>query len=218
MGNGATAAFNRPTTSLACRAVPSRVHASPGCSAQAPTFRASRLVRSLCSRSRYKDNLASTDEATRHRRPAGRPQQRLRRRLQQRGVQRHRNLTRPERNKAAPLLPGGRQPCGLQPAGSVLAQHRRPLLIAGSSPRRRKIPGPLTTAIAAEMTGRRFYAIEISPTYCDVAILRWQYFAEEEATLDGRTFAKVKDARYNEMIVQDRRRKDRTPSRTSARA
>jgi hypothetical protein len=58
--------------------------------------------------------------------------------------------------------------------------------------------GSGTTIIAAEMTGRKCLAIEVSPSYCDVAILRWQDFAEEEATLDGRTFAEVKDARCNE--------------------
>jgi hypothetical protein len=55
--------------------------------------------------------------------------------------------------------------------------------------------GSGTTIIAAEMTGRRCHAIEISPAYCDVAILRWQDFTQEKATLDGRTFDEVKDAR-----------------------
>jgi DNA modification methylase len=58
--------------------------------------------------------------------------------------------------------------------------------------------GSGTTIIAAEMTGRKCLAIEISPAYCDLAILRWQNFTGEKATLDGRTFAEVKDARYNE--------------------
>ena len=58
--------------------------------------------------------------------------------------------------------------------------------------------GSGTTIIASEMTGRRCYAIEISPAYCDTAIIRWQNFTGEKATLDGRTFAEVKDARYNE--------------------
>jgi DNA modification methylase len=55
--------------------------------------------------------------------------------------------------------------------------------------------GSGTTAIAAEMTGRRCYAIEISPAYCDVAILRWQDFTGERAMLEGRTFAEVRGAR-----------------------
>jgi hypothetical protein len=58
--------------------------------------------------------------------------------------------------------------------------------------------GSGTTIIAAEMTGRRCYAIEISPAYCDVAILRWQDFTEEKAMLDGRTFAEVRAARHND--------------------
>jgi len=58
--------------------------------------------------------------------------------------------------------------------------------------------GSGTTIISAEMTGRKCLAIEISPAYCDVAILRWQDFTGEKATLDGRTFAEVTDARYNE--------------------
>ena len=36
--------------------------------------------------------------------------------------------------------------------------------------------GSGTTIIAAEMTGRSCYAIEIDPAYVDVALLRWQAF------------------------------------------
>ena len=44
--------------------------------------------------------------------------------------------------------------------------------------------------IAAERTGRRCRAIEITPVYVDVAIRRWQKATGQEATLDGdgRTF------------------------------
>jgi DNA modification methylase len=42
--------------------------------------------------------------------------------------------------------------------------------------------GSGTTIIAAEMTGRTCHAIEISPTYCDVALLRWQAFTGQTAT------------------------------------
>lgn len=47
--------------------------------------------------------------------------------------------------------------------------------------------------IAAERTARRCRAIEISPPFVDVAILRWQKATGQEATLeaDGRTFAAV---------------------------
>ena len=55
--------------------------------------------------------------------------------------------------------------------------------------------GSGTTIIAAEMTGRACHALEIAPTYCDVAIIRWQNFTGEQATLDGRTFEQVKAGR-----------------------
>jgi DNA modification methylase len=41
--------------------------------------------------------------------------------------------------------------------------------------------GSGTAIIAAEMTGRRCYAIEISAPYCDVAIERWQRFTGLQA-------------------------------------
>ena len=41
--------------------------------------------------------------------------------------------------------------------------------------------GSGTTIIAAEMTGRTAYAIEIDPGYCDVAVERWQAFTGEKA-------------------------------------
>jgi DNA modification methylase len=49
--------------------------------------------------------------------------------------------------------------------------------------------GSGTTIIAAEMTGRACHAIEISPTYCDVAVQRWQNFTGQQATKpDGTPF------------------------------
>jgi DNA modification methylase len=47
--------------------------------------------------------------------------------------------------------------------------------------------------MAAERTGRRCRAIEISPPFVDVAIRRWQKATGNEATLDGdgRTFAEI---------------------------
>ena len=42
--------------------------------------------------------------------------------------------------------------------------------------------GSGTTIIAAEMTGRSCHALEISPRYCDVAIIRWQNFTGQTAT------------------------------------
>jgi DNA modification methylase len=53
--------------------------------------------------------------------------------------------------------------------------------------------GSGTTIIAAEMTGRRCYAIEIDPAYVDVAVKRWQEFTGRMATLEGtgESFAEV---------------------------
>jgi DNA modification methylase len=53
--------------------------------------------------------------------------------------------------------------------------------------------GSGTTIIAAEMTGRCCLAIEIDAAYVDVALLRWQAFTGQTATLgeDGRSWAEV---------------------------
>jgi DNA modification methylase len=50
--------------------------------------------------------------------------------------------------------------------------------------------GSGTTIIAAEMTGRSCHAIELSPAYVDVAVMRWQAFTGERAVResDGRAF------------------------------
>jgi DNA modification methylase len=45
--------------------------------------------------------------------------------------------------------------------------------------------GSGTTLIAAEMTGRACHAIELSPAYVDVAVLRWQAFTGLQATLEA---------------------------------
>jgi hypothetical protein len=44
--------------------------------------------------------------------------------------------------------------------------------------------------IAAEMTGRSCFAIDIDPAYVDVTVLRWQAFTGQEAKLyqNGQTF------------------------------
>jgi DNA modification methylase len=55
--------------------------------------------------------------------------------------------------------------------------------------------GSGTTLIAAQMTGRACHAIEINPVYIDVALLRWQEFTGEEATLDGVPYFEVKESR-----------------------
>ena len=45
--------------------------------------------------------------------------------------------------------------------------------------------GSGTTIIAAEQTGRRCYAMELSPNYVDVAVRRWQNFTGKRATLEA---------------------------------
>lgn len=50
--------------------------------------------------------------------------------------------------------------------------------------------GSGTTIIAAEMTGRRCFAVELNPAYVDVAVRRWQEFTGKDAVLEanGQTF------------------------------
>lgn len=57
--------------------------------------------------------------------------------------------------------------------------------------------GSGTTIIAAQIAGRRCYAIELNPAYVDVAVKRWQDFTGKEAVLvgSGATFAEVTDLR-----------------------
>jgi len=60
--------------------------------------------------------------------------------------------------------------------------------------------GSGTTIIAAEMTGRACHAIELSPQYVDVAVIRWQNFTGNKTTLesDGRTFDEVREERIEQ--------------------
>jgi DNA modification methylase len=53
--------------------------------------------------------------------------------------------------------------------------------------------GSGTTLMAAEMTGRACYGMEIDPKYIDLAIRRWQELTGSRAVLDtdGRTFDEV---------------------------
>jgi DNA modification methylase len=41
--------------------------------------------------------------------------------------------------------------------------------------------GSGTTVIAAEMSGRKCFGMEVSPAYCDVAAQRWSKFTGKEA-------------------------------------
>lgn len=45
--------------------------------------------------------------------------------------------------------------------------------------------GSGTSIIAAEMTGRRCFALEINPAYCDVSVLRWQNVTGGKAVLEA---------------------------------
>jgi len=60
--------------------------------------------------------------------------------------------------------------------------------------------GSGTTIIAAEMTGRLAYAIELSETYVDVTVARWQAFTGQKARLagDGRSFAEISAERLSQ--------------------
>jgi DNA modification methylase len=53
--------------------------------------------------------------------------------------------------------------------------------------------GSGTALIAAEMTGRRCFAVELAPEFVDVALQRWSAFSGRQATLDGdgRSFVEV---------------------------
>lgn len=56
--------------------------------------------------------------------------------------------------------------------------------------------GSGTTIIAAEMTGRCCYAVELNPSYVDVAIKRWEDFTGGKAIHEsGKTFDEVKGSR-----------------------
>ncbi|WPB83748.1 site-specific DNA-methyltransferase [Sediminicoccus rosea] len=57
--------------------------------------------------------------------------------------------------------------------------------------------GAGTTIIAAETSGRACHAVELSPDYVDVAVLRWQAFTGQQARLhgDGASFAEIAQAR-----------------------
>jgi DNA modification methylase len=46
--------------------------------------------------------------------------------------------------------------------------------------------GSGTALVAAEMTGRSCYAMELSPAFCDAATRRWENFTGRKATLEER--------------------------------
>ena len=76
---------------------------------------------------------------------------------------------------------------------------RRPMLNNASQGQAVYEPfcGSGTSIIAAETCGRVCFAMELDPAYVDVAVLRWEAFAGEDATLDGdgRSFEEIAAAR-----------------------
>lgn len=63
--------------------------------------------------------------------------------------------------------------------------------------------GSGTTIIAAEVTGRRCYAMELFPAYVDVAVIRWEQFTGRTATLEatGQTFRQVAEERGQKEVA-----------------
>jgi DNA modification methylase len=61
--------------------------------------------------------------------------------------------------------------------------------------------GSGTTIIAAEMSGRRCYAMDIDPNYCAIAIERWQNLTGQQATLatTAKSYTDVMRDRLNEV-------------------
>lgn len=56
--------------------------------------------------------------------------------------------------------------------------------------------GSGTTIIAAEMTGRFCYAVELNPSYVDMAVTRWQDFTGKKAVHEsGKTFDEMAASR-----------------------
>ena len=58
---------------------------------------------------------------------------------------------------------------------------RRPQRVHPAAP----VADFVTAVLTGEKTGRRVYGLELSETFCDVVIARWQTFTGKIATLDG---------------------------------
>jgi len=60
--------------------------------------------------------------------------------------------------------------------------------------------GSGTTVIAAEKTGRRAYALELDPIYCDTIIRRWEAHTGKQAvhTSSGLSFEATEEQRKTE--------------------
>ena len=79
--------------------------------------------------------------------------------------------------------------------------------------------GSGTTIIAAQTSGRTALAVELNPAYVDVAVMRWQNFTGESATLDGdgRTFVEVRAERLGGDDGSARAEGETNASETAAR-
>ena len=64
--------------------------------------------------------------------------------------------------------------------------------------------GSGTTLVAAELTGRVCYGLELDPKYVDVIVERWQNFTGKEARLneaDGRTSRRRESPQAEELAA-----------------
>jgi DNA modification methylase len=63
--------------------------------------------------------------------------------------------------------------------------------------------GSGTILIAAERTGRKARAIEIDPSYVDVAVRRWQTYSGKSAVLasTGETFEEIEEQRTRPAVA-----------------
>jgi DNA modification methylase len=110
------------------------------------------------------------------------------------------NLIELERSPSPKFIMGGSKEEKVDhPTQKPIELMRRPIL--NHTKRGAAVYDPFlgsgTTLIAAELTGRTCYGLEVDPKYCDVIIQRWQAFSARNATLeaDGRTFEQIKTAR-----------------------
>ena len=69
--------------------------------------------------------------------------------------------------------------------------------MVSSVPWKNRIVGYGLALIACEREGRKCFAMDIDPTYVDMAVLRWEQFSGKSAILDstGQTFAEVRESR-----------------------
>ena len=76
---------------------------------------------------------------------------------------------------------------GIHPTQKPVELIRRPIIwhTAPGEAIYEPFAGSGTAIIAAEMTGRRCYALELSPAFCDVIVTRWENFTGLKAVRNG---------------------------------